>query len=375
LPPRPFFAFACILFGLSLLVVGLWPFNFVETNRVSILPEGKGLRFEGPTNNKTENLGGIALTPLPLTGGKIEGGSSEGVSIEIWLRPATEESHCLKRILDVRNADGGERFFIGQWKSYAVARSFANRLDNHKPYLEIGIGNALSAERTVFLTVTSEHDVSAIYIDGRMVKRFPREYLLDIKETLDGHRLYLGNSPDINCPWGGELFGVAIYERALSSDEVLESFRRWEGDSGPCEQLGQWRALACWRFDSWVGDQTPDLSGSGNDLRVPSQLAFVKPWLHRLSLADLHGFDLVLNITGFIPFGFLVMLWQVQSGRVSMGHCVFISILCGLVVSLGIETAQVWLPGRDSSLADLLANTLGTGVGAGPFVAFRNKFE
>jgi hypothetical protein len=37
-------------------------------------------------------------------------------------------------------------------------------------------------------------------------------------------------------------------------------------------------------------------------------------------------------------------------------------------VSLAIEVTQVWLPGRDSSLLDLMANTVGTAMGAVPAI-------
>ncbi|NTV84832.1 MAG: VanZ family protein [Bacteroidales bacterium] len=40
------------------------------------------------------------------------------------------------------------------------------------------------------------------------------------------------------------------------------------------------------------------------------------------------------------------------------------AMIAGFAVSLSIELTQVWLPGRDSSLLDLTANTVGSTIGA-----------
>lgn len=64
--------------------------------------------------------------------------------------------------------------------------------------------------------------------------------------------------------------------------------------------------------------------------------------------------DILLNVVLFLPPGFLLGLrW---SPWVALG--------AGLLVSGGIESAQLLLPGRSSTLSDLIANGLGAGLGA-----------
>jgi hypothetical protein len=46
------------------------------------------------------------------------------LTIEIELRVETEASPCIKRIVDVRRDDGSEAFYLGQWKSSLIVRSF-----------------------------------------------------------------------------------------------------------------------------------------------------------------------------------------------------------------------------------------------------------
>jgi len=81
--------------------------------------------------------------------------------------------------------------------------------------------------------------------------------------------------------------------------------------------------------------------------------------------------DAVVNIIGFVPFGFgtclCVRLWTGWS----ISRSVLMTILVGAFVSLMIELLQVFLPTRDSSLADLVTNILGTGLGAVMAVATR----
>lgn len=64
--------------------------------------------------------------------------------------------------------------------------------------------------------------------------------------------------------------------------------------------------------------------------------------------------DILLNVALFVPLGFLLErrlgLWR--------------TALLGLVLSLMIETTQLFLPGRWSTLSDLGANCLGAWIGA-----------
>ena len=102
--------------------------------------------------------------------------------------------------------------------------------------------------------------------------------------------------------------------------------------------------------------------------------------------------DLAVNIIGFLPFGFLAVLalgkrgtrdegvgtsaaerqgrpvtsdqWPVTSAR-KIVAAVVLAVVVGFVVSFAIEFLQAYLPSRDSSLRDLMTNTLGTALGAG----------
>ena len=66
--------------------------------------------------------------------------------------------------------------------------------------------------------------------------------------------------------------------------------------------------------------------------------------------------DLALNVAIFVPIG-----WGVRrAGSTSL----LVAVVLAAAFSLGMETIQAWLPNRYSSLADVLANTLGATGGA-----------
>ncbi|MCK6538432.1 MAG: VanZ family protein [Anaerolineales bacterium] len=64
--------------------------------------------------------------------------------------------------------------------------------------------------------------------------------------------------------------------------------------------------------------------------------------------------NLVSNLLLFLPVGFFYRLATKQRG----------AFLVGGVVSLGIETLQLFIPARTPSVVDVLANTAGAGLGA-----------
>jgi VanZ family protein len=65
--------------------------------------------------------------------------------------------------------------------------------------------------------------------------------------------------------------------------------------------------------------------------------------------------DGILNLCLFVPFG-MALGWKARSPAKT--------VFCGLLLSTVVELAQMRIPGRDPALSDILANTIGTTVGA-----------
>ncbi len=75
-------------------------------------------------------------------------------------------------------------------------------------------------------------------------------------------------------------------------------------------------------------------------------------------------FDLVANLLGYLPFGFLLVVALVRGGR-GAGSAALLAVAGGTLLSLAMEVLQNYLPHRVSSNVDLALNALGTALGAG----------
>jgi VanZ family protein len=78
-------------------------------------------------------------------------------------------------------------------------------------------------------------------------------------------------------------------------------------------------------------------------------------------------YDIVTNCAAYVPFGFFVGL---VARRRAPSYVFAISIGVGAILSLTMETLQMFVPTRDASVADLLANTAGAALGGGLATVF-----
>lgn len=74
------------------------------------------------------------------------------------------------------------------------------------------------------------------------------------------------------------------------------------------------------------------------------------------------GFDVTINVVGYMPLGGLLALSGLRTGR--LRHAVLVPALCCLLLSLGMEALQTYLPVRVASKEDLVLNALGGLLGA-----------
>jgi VanZ family protein len=75
------------------------------------------------------------------------------------------------------------------------------------------------------------------------------------------------------------------------------------------------------------------------------------------------GFDILVNIVGYIPLGMLIALSLYP--RVHGVWAVLAGAVCGVLVSGTMEAVQTYLPSRVPSNLDLLTNSIGCLIGAG----------
>ena len=73
-------------------------------------------------------------------------------------------------------------------------------------------------------------------------------------------------------------------------------------------------------------------------------------------------FDILVNIVAYVPFGVLLDIYWRR--YFASRPALLIAIGCGVSLSLGMETAQAFLPSRIATNVDLVTNSLGVVLGA-----------
>jgi VanZ family protein len=181
-------------------------------------------------------------------------------------------------------------------------------------------------------------------------------------------RLILGNSATAGEPWSGELYGMAIYQRALSSKEIALRFSQW-GLMGRASLPPATNAAHFFQFKEGGGRVARDCIANGFDLQIPHLFHIIKkqvlvgPW-DDFSWSYSYFFDVAINLFGFMPLGFFMalFLFEVMQMR-NWKRTLFLTVFICFCISLCIELIQVYIPTRDSQLSDLICNTIGGWIG------------
>lgn len=90
----------------------------------------------------------------------------------------------------------------------------------------------------------------------------------------------------------------------------------------------------------------------------------IVPWAYLSSPLPKYwtGFDVAINVLGYLPLGFLLVLSALRTRRAR--YAVALATLVAGVLSLTMESLQSYLPVRVPSNVDLALNTLGAWLGA-----------
>jgi hypothetical protein len=180
-------------------------------------------------------------------------------------------------------------------------------------------------------------------------------------------RLILGNSPSEESYWTGDMMELALFNRPLTPDEVLQDYQSWmSNDSFSIRQESG--LISLYPFYERKGETINNVVNPDDMLIIPEVF---KP-LQRVILAvpgsdfrwnSSFTQDVIINLIGFIPFGFFfaAFLLKLMEGRRLPAY--LITVFLGIAVSLLIEISQAYLPTRDSSLVDVAMNSAGTILG------------
>ena len=178
-------------------------------------------------------------------------------------------------------------------------------------------------------------------------------------------------------PWEGKIFGLAFYTKEWNADDIRRHYQAWRANGNFSIFRGEGPRLL-YAFDEGGGTVVHEKTGAGPDLEVPAIMNVLKKkvlsfprWNNIVNTNMIE--DMAMNLIGFIPLGAILMATMSLLGGIGRGYSRLIVVIIAFVFSLSIEIAQVWIPSRDSSLMDLMLNTLGGVLGMLLFEKIRMK--
>jgi len=332
----------------GMLVAGLWPFHSPR-NKVAWSADGKGLHFG--RHGTIVSSGRFKAANVP---------ADAPCSLEIWLEPD-------------RTAGGGTLFAFyapENPRQFSLQQSIADlllaselRKGRYRTVItKLYFGGIFRRGKPLFVTVTSKGERMSVYIDGALVGSTP-EFPLS-SQDFDG-KLVIGTLPKKDDSWSGLLRGLAFYDQELSPVQVLHHYQTWI-EKGRPDISDNESAVALYLFDEREGRVVHNQVPSGTDLYIPDRYlvldqAFLVPFWQEFRPNWGYWEDVLTNIAGFVPFGFLVCAYFSLARQIKTPELV--TILLGFTVSFTIESLQAFLPTRYSGTTDLITNTLGTCIG------------
>jgi len=364
-----------VLVYVLILLIGLWPLDFFPENEVKWLKGKDGVRFKGEELSSRYSAGGIAYTPDPFFYQPDQLCEKGSVSIEILVNPDIELKKARARIISFYDNVNKDIIFIDQWKSYVdVFYQESENPSNHE-YKKIGVGNTLLNNKISMLTITSGGSGTFIYVDGKLVRSYPDIRLFTENDSVIGKRVILGNSPEATNAWSGNFYGLAVYNSQLAENQVLSNYQWWMKKEDSLLSA-QDALISLYAFNEGSGLLAHSRLGQQNPILIPEYLWFKKrillpPDFSNLLKPNLLK-DIIFNILGFIPLGFFSLWCLFKTRKWKSYHAIFLVTIFGFIISLCIEIAQIFLPARDSSQADIILNVLGIILGIILFNHFWN---
>lgn len=361
------FGWLALLIVAGYFVVGFWPFQFQPHNQVLRLENRAGLHFEPY---------GIVYDPSKFAPPGAIRKSAANFTVELWLEAQHEPANDVFDILTIYNPRLPHDFTLCQWKQDFLLRATSQSPQVPGKTPEIGLDDALPQGKAVLIVIRGNETGTDFYLNGKREGHFPG-FILNA-DALNG-QLILGNGASGKHSWTGTILGLAVYDQAPDTTEIVRHLALWT--EGRAKQLAGSAGLrALYLFNDSGGGEVKDSSGNHRDLIVPTDFQpvhralLIPPWK---DLAYHHPDypDIVVNILGFMPFGFCFYLYRRSQKSISWITNLVWVIATGIAISLTIEIVQAWLPNRTSSLMDLLTNTVGTFLGVALAIVIRRKFQ
>ena len=247
----------CAVVLCGILAAGLWPFH-APRNEVAWLRRENGLLLG--------KYGSI------VSMGTFRANRSDGpCSLEIWLEPNGADAWGTILAFyspESRVVPFALRQSLGDLELQHTGQDQFHHAKKTRIYADV-----FSHSRQVVVTITSGESGTTVYADGVPVRKSPNPRFS--RRDLTG-QFVVGNSPVTTDSWSGQLRGLAIYSRELSSNDVSKHYAHFI-ESKQTELPKSEGVVAFYPFNEGNGNVVKNQVDSATDLLIPARF-FV---LHR----------------------------------------------------------------------------------------------
>jgi hypothetical protein len=333
--------FLCLWLGAALLLT-LWPYNITFHNSVAAPAEG-GLHFKSPS------IAYLRQPPQKLC-------EMKKFSMVAEIKPdnVTTDISCV--IFGYSYSYFLQNFLVMQNGS-SLGFFLTDKNELHK----IWIGDIFEKDQSGLISITYDSEKITILKNGSVRK------VLTAKDfdfscwdrTFD---FVFANTGSGSSPWSGTIYSLDIFDSVvtISNSRQLGLIRN---TIPPVLSLSFHHT----ETESSIKNRDSSLAA----LVIP---AMYNPPAKGLIFSILNSFDkgkrsfsnIFLNTLFFVPLGlFLRPLLEMYTKRYSLSF--WLTLTAGLMLTIIIESLQILLPARDTSIIDVLCNTLGTVAGSSLF--------
>ncbi|MBZ5634660.1 MAG: VanZ family protein [Acidobacteriia bacterium] len=290
-----------------------------------------------------------------------ESDEDPGWSIEIWMQPSRTRAE--RHFFSVFSPASTDLLSLRQYADGVVVSE--NKEEEYTPtHKSLYVDAVFRPATPVFLTIAASGRRTSVFVDGALRKS--TEVLRFSKRALAG-QFILGDSPLISDSWSGWIGGFAVYARELSPSEVSQHFASWS-QRPPPTLTEDAHPAALYLFKEGAGNIIHNQVRSGVDLMIPERylvagkLFLERPW-DEYEPAWSYYKSILINVAGFVPFGFLWYGYLSLSFPQQKTRTVWTTVILGTTMSLTMEILQGFLPTRSSGMTDIVTNTAGTTLG------------
>lgn len=335
----------CLLVLCGILLAGLLPLRGPR-NGVTWLAGQNGVRLSG--HSTLWSSGSFSARDF---------GDGTTCTLELWLQPGPPRDSSA--ILSFSTSENPLLLTLRQYRSMLILQT--QNPGGRDQVSTVGTDGVFHQGTSVFITITSGPQQTAMYVDGALLRTFSQSR---IGSDCTG-QIVVGTSPVADYSWRGQLRGLALYGQELTTDEVRRHYETWTMEGHP-ELSDRERVVALYLFDEHSGNVVHNAVAGGIDLFTPARYAlvhqiFLEPFWKEYQPRWFYLKDVLINIVGFMPLGFFFYAYWTSVRPVR--RAALITTALGFAVSLTIEVFQSHIPSRDSGTTDLMTNTLGTFLG------------